>query len=82
LPEGSVHLTLPRVLRDEVVRLGWGEPHPIAISGIFTSLLTVYAPRDREEIETVFALVMQSCEFAHGKLRDLYSPERPLRESR
>lgn len=28
LPHGNVHLTLPKFLRDEVVRLGWGERHP------------------------------------------------------
>jgi len=82
LPEGSIHLTLPGVLLDQVVRLGWGEPHPISKFGLFTSLLTVYAPRDREEIDTLFALVQQSCEFAHGKLRDLDAPEQPRRELR
>jgi len=82
LPEGSIHLTLPGILREEVVRLGWGEPHLLAMVGIFTSLITVYAPRDRQEIDTVCGLVLQSCEFAHGKLRDLCIPERSLRESR
>jgi len=82
LPEGSIHLTLPKFLRTEVVRLGWGEPHPVALSGIFTSLLTVYAPRDAQEIETVFGLVLQSCEFAHGRLRDFYAFEQSLRGPR
>jgi hypothetical protein len=80
LPEGSIHLTLPAVLRDEVIRLRWGEPHPIAAAGILTTLMTVYAPRDRQEMETVFGLVAQSCQFAQGKLQ-LLGAERSLRKA-
>ena len=75
LPEGSIHLTLPAVLRHEVMRLSWGEPHPIAAIGILTTLMTVYAPRDRQEMDTVFGLVEQSCQFAQGKLQLLYGEE-------
>jgi hypothetical protein len=82
LPEGSVHLTLPRVLRDEVVRLGWGERHPIATVGILTTLVTVYAPRDRQEMGTVLGLIVQSCLFARGKLQELSGEERSLPEVR
>jgi hypothetical protein len=67
-PEGSIHLTLPRILRDEVVYLGWAERHPVAEAGILPALVTVYAPRDRQELETVLDLVMQSCRFAQGEL--------------
>lgn len=71
LPEGSIHLTLPAVLREEVVRLCWGERHPIAVVGILPTLMTVYAPRDGQELTTVLGLVEQSCLFAQGKLRVL-----------
>lgn len=81
LPEGSIHLTLPRMLGYEVVRLGWGELHPISVIGILPTLLTVYAPRDYEEMNVVFGLVGQSCLFARGKLRDLDGEERFLREA-
>jgi hypothetical protein len=81
LPEGSIHLTLPKILRDEVVRLGWGEPHPIAIAGILPALLTVYAPRDKQEMRAVFDLVGQSCLFAKGELRDLNGDEQSPREA-
>lgn len=79
--EGSIHLTLPKVLREEVVRLRWGEPHPIAYGGILTSLLTVYGPRDRDEMDVVFELVRQSCHFAHGQLHELCGETRSMRES-
>jgi hypothetical protein len=81
-PTGSLHLTLPKVLRDAVVRLGWGEPHPIASAGILTALLTVYSPRDSQEMDTVVGLVQQSCQFALGNLQDLYGDDSPLWESR
>jgi len=82
LPEGSIHLTLPKVLRDEAVRLGWGERHPIAEAGLLTTLVTLYAPRNHEEMNTVLGLVVQSCEFAKGKLQELYGEERSLRETK
>jgi hypothetical protein len=79
-PEGGIHLTLPKVLREEVVRLAWGELHPIAEAGLLTTLVTVYAPRDRQETETVLSLVLRSCQFAQGKLQALSGEERSLRE--
>jgi Family of unknown function (DUF5519) len=82
LPEASIHLTLPKMVRDEVVRLGWGERHPIAEAGILTTLVTVYAPRDRQELSTVFDLIVQSCRFALGELQSFHSGEQSLREAR
>jgi hypothetical protein len=82
LPECSIHLTLPKLLRNEVVRLGWGELHPIAEAGILTTLVSVYAPRDCEELGSVFGWIVQSSQFAQGKLEALYGGERSLRESR
>jgi len=82
LPEGSIHLTLPGILRQEVVRLGWGERHPIARAGILTALVTVYAPRDRQELDVVLDLIMQSCQFAQGKLQVLHDHGRCLPEER
>ena len=71
LPEGGIHLTLPRILRDEVLRLGWGERHPVAEVCILPALVTVYAPRNPEELEAVLGLVVQSCAFAQGKMQVL-----------
>ena len=59
---------MPGLLREQVVRLGWGERHPLAEAGILTTLVTVYAPRDRQELEVVLNLIVQSCKFAKGKL--------------
>jgi hypothetical protein len=81
LPEGSIHLTLPKVLRDDAIRLGWGERHPIAEAGILTTLLTVYAPRDPREVDIVLDLIVKSCLFAAGKLQDFCAEEHSLREA-
>jgi hypothetical protein len=82
MPEGSIHLTLPRILREEVVSLGWGEPHPIAEAGVLATLVTVYAPRDRQELRAVLGLIVQSYRFALGKLQVLHGHERCLPEAR
>lgn len=82
MPEGTIHLTLPRILREEVVSLGWGEPHLIAEAGVLTTLVTVYAPRDRQELGAVMGIIVQSCRFALGKLQVLRGNERCLWEAR
>ena len=81
LPEGGIHLTLPCILREEVVRLGWGESHPLAKAGILTTLVTVYAPRNRQELEVALGFIAQSCQFAQGKLWVLHGHDRRLPEA-
>jgi hypothetical protein len=68
-PDGSLHLTLPRELGDEVVVQGWGEVHVDAGvrrgSPIF---MMIYAPRDEDELEAVWRILRMSYEFALGLL--------------
>jgi hypothetical protein len=68
-PDGSLHLTLPRDLGDEVVVQGWGEVHVDARvrrgSPIF---MMIYAPRDEDELEAVWRIFRMSYEFALGLL--------------
>ena len=59
--DGSLHLTLPPPLYDEVVRKRWGEPHPLS------GTMMAYGPRDREELEVVWSLVEASYRFATGR---------------
>src|SRR5215467_4223932 len=66
-PECGIHLTLPSPLREQVVDLGWGEPHLISLAGIFGSLVTIYVPRDPHELEVVLYLISQSCLYAQGR---------------
>jgi hypothetical protein len=67
-PECGIHLTLPSPLREQVVGLGWGEPHLISLAGILGSLVTLYVPRDQHELELVLHLISQSCLFAQGRI--------------
>jgi hypothetical protein len=67
LPEGSIHLTLPNPLRDQVVELGWAEQHPVVRVGVMPeTLVLVYAPRDRTELAVAFHLIWSSWQFARG----------------
>jgi hypothetical protein len=65
-PGGSIHLTLPRTLREKVVELGWAERHPLAGVGLSEHLITVYCPRDSSEVQAIFFLIRLSYNFARG----------------
>jgi len=69
-PEGSVHLTLPRTIRDHAVELGWAELHPSSEAQITPeTLVMIYAPRNEDEVLSVLSLVTISYRFAQGSLR-------------
>src|SRR4051812_22425571 len=65
-PEGSIHLTMPPSDVESVVARGWAERHPIYTLGVHPALVLIYAPRDSEELATVFSLVTHSWRFAGG----------------
>ncbi|GAA4881710.1 luciferase family protein [Kitasatospora terrestris] len=60
--DGSLHLTLPDPLKDEVEKAGWGVRHPEQ------DTILVYGPRERGELEVVWALVQLSYAYAVGEL--------------
>jgi len=57
----SIHLCLPAARGQELIELGWGEPHQF---GDFGTEFLVYGPRDVEELEVVLELIEESLEFA------------------
>jgi phospholipase/carboxylesterase len=63
--DGSLHLTLPPALYDEVLQAGWGEPHPIS------GTMLVFGPRDEVELEVVWRLVCASYNWATATKDDL-----------
>lgn len=65
-PEGSLHLTLPASVVEQLTALGWVMRHPAHQLGIFQRLVLVYAPRNTVELDVVFNLVEHSCRFAKG----------------
>jgi hypothetical protein len=66
--DGSLHLTLPDDIRTDAVAKGWAEPHPLVPKGrVPATVVMVYGPRDAEELETVWSLVVASHDFAIGR---------------
>jgi uncharacterized protein (TIGR00369 family) len=66
--DGSLHLSLPPALYKEVLRAGWGEPHPISGS------MLIFGPRDEVELEVVWRLVKASYSWATATEDDLTPP--------
>lgn len=67
--DGSMHLMLPIECTRELFAKGWGEPHPMAATGMIpATAVMVFAPRDDSEIETALKILATSYEFALGKL--------------
>jgi hypothetical protein len=67
----SLHATLPVDLAEAAIDAGWAELHPVALRGLIprTSVM-LYAPRDEEELEVVYRLVLSSYRFAGGRTAD------------
>lgn len=66
-PEGTIHLMLPAAERAFAIEFGWGEQHPVARAGSqWRCLVTVYAPRDEEELSVALWLIECSWQFARG----------------
>ena len=60
--DGSLHLTLPPGAYGEVRAKGWGEPHPIS------GTMMLFGPRDAEELEVAWQVLLRSYRFARGEL--------------
>ena len=59
----SVHLVLPTARGEELVRLGWVEPHQYADYG---TEFMIYGPRDSAELASVLSVIEESLDFARG----------------
>lgn len=62
----SIHLVLPPDRGDELVDLGWAEPHQYAD---FDTEHMVYGPRDHAELAAVVSVVEESLAFARDERR-------------
>ena len=68
---GSMHLNLPMAASQVVLEKGWAMLHPYSavIHGSReVDYLLVYAPRDNEDLKTVWLIVQASYAFARGEL--------------
>lgn len=57
--DGSLHLTLPPALYEEVLATGWGEPHPVS------GTMMLFGPRDAGEVEVAWTILEASWRWAH-----------------
>lgn len=68
---GSMHLNLPATASQIVLEKGWALLHPYsaAIHGSReVDYLLIYAPRDAQDLQTVWLIVQASYAFARGEL--------------
>jgi hypothetical protein len=59
----SVHLVLPHERGEELVALGWAEPHQYEDFG---TEYMIYGPRDAAEVDDVVSVIEESIAFARG----------------
>lgn len=59
--DGSLHLTLPDDVRAAAIEQGWAEPHPISGTPM------VFAPRDADDLEVVWQLLLASYAGVHAE---------------
>lgn len=67
--DASAHASLPPELAEEAIAAGWAELHPAARMGyIPATTVMIFAPRNDEELDVVYGLLLASYQFAGGRL--------------
>ncbi|GAA4915070.1 luciferase family protein [Streptomyces coeruleoprunus] len=65
--DGSLHVMLPPQLATEVIAKGWAEHHPLVGRGYLPgTAVMLYSPRDDDELDVVWRLVLRSHAYARG----------------
>ncbi|MDR6867617.1 hypothetical protein J2Y69_002221 [Microbacterium resistens] len=64
---GSMHLSLPLDVVEQLFAAGWGEQHPIVKLGGPPNWVMLFGPRDQAELDVVWGLVQASYAFARGE---------------
>jgi hypothetical protein len=68
-PIGSMHLTLPPVLREAAAAKGWVLRHPLAVRGIVSpDVVFAFAPRTQSELPAAKLLLQAAHAYATGRL--------------
>jgi hypothetical protein len=68
----SLHAALPADVARVAIEAGWAELHPVARMGLIPrNTVMLYAPRDADELEVIYNLVVSSYLFAGGSLPEL-----------
>jgi hypothetical protein len=67
-PDASLHLHLPLELSVYAISGGWAELHTVSWLGLaHAGTVMLFAPRDEEELEVIWALVQESYRYACGE---------------
>ena len=64
--DGSMHLALPPQLHADVIKKGWGIPHPLAGLRLSSGMCMVFGPRDEDELVIVSEFLRASHAYATG----------------
>jgi hypothetical protein len=73
-----VHLTLDPRWGQKVLQKGWAVIHPLArymAGAIPPQSLILYAPRNEEELKTIWKIIQAAYCFACGRVGDLILPD-------
>ena len=67
----SMHVILPIEVARAAVEAGWAEVHPaVPLLGLPENRLMIYGPRDEDELEAVYGLLLEAYRYAGGRLHD------------
>jgi phospholipase/carboxylesterase len=65
-PDGSLHVTLSPERAVEAIQAEWAESHPLASQLGIDGMVLLYTPRDRQELDVIFQLVVDSYNYVTG----------------
>jgi phospholipase/carboxylesterase len=66
-PDGSLHVTLSPKRAKEAIEAEWAEYHPLAHQIGVEGMVLLYTPRDMQELDIIFQLVVDSYNFVTGR---------------
>jgi hypothetical protein len=66
-PDGSLHVSLSPERAQEAIDTGWAEPHPMALYMGNLGMVMLYTPLDKQELDVVFQLIVDSYNFVTGR---------------
>ena len=65
-PDGSLHVTFSPERAREAIEAEWAEVHPLANQIGIEGMVLLYTPRDMQELDVIFQLVVDSYNFVTG----------------
>jgi len=66
-PDASFHVTLSPQRAREAIEAEWAEYHPLAHQIGIEGMVLLYTPRDMQELDVIFQLVVDSYNFVTGR---------------